>query len=105
MTLFEAMVALVILGLSAIGVLEALQVNSRSTREAVVWTQAVGYAESAMEETKLGAPPSMDSLATGFSRRVTSTAWPGVPGVQRVTVTVTLPRGGTFVLERLVKSP
>ena len=105
MTLFEAMVALVILGLSAIGVLEALQVNSRSTREAVVWTQAVGYAESAMEGTKLGAPPSMDSLAMGFSRSVTSTPWPGVPGVQRLSVTVTLPRGGTFVLERLVKSP
>jgi Tfp pilus assembly protein PilV len=104
MTLFEALVALVILGLSAIGVLEALQVNSRATREAVVWTQAVGYAESAMEETKLGVPPASDSLAAGFSRVVSAQPWV-VPGLQRVTVTVTLPRGGSFVLERLVRAP
>ncbi|MEX2282458.1 MAG: hypothetical protein WEE89_08235 [Gemmatimonadota bacterium] len=105
MTLFEALVALVILGLSAIGVLEALQMNSRATREAVVWTQAVGYAESAMEETKLGVSPASDTLATGFSRVVRAQPWPAVPGLQRVTVTVTLPRGGAFVLERLVRAP
>jgi hypothetical protein len=29
----------------------------------------------------------------------------GGAGVQRVTVTVTLPRGGSFVLERLVRAP
>ncbi len=103
MTLFEALVALVILGLSAVGVLEALHVNSRSTREAVVWAQAVGIAEAGIEETKLGAAPSSDALPAGFARAIDAQPWPAVPGVQRVTVTVTLPGGGSFVLHRLVR--
>jgi len=104
MTLLESLVALVILGLTAIGFLQAFQTSTRATRGAGDWVQAVSYAESAMEQTKLASAPSSlsDSLSSGYARSVDVRAWPVVPGVDRVTVTVTLPGGGVFVLERLV---
>jgi type II secretory pathway pseudopilin PulG len=109
MTLLEALVALVILGLSAVGFLEAFQGTSRATRDAETWVQAVGYAEAAMERTKLGGgaagAPFPDALPPGFARRVDVRPWPGAAGVAEVTVTIALPGGGAFVLHRLVRSP
>ena len=49
MTLLESLVALVIIGLTAVGFLELFQGTSRSSRDADAWLQAVAYAESAME--------------------------------------------------------
>jgi Tfp pilus assembly protein PilV len=106
MTLFEALVALVILGLAAVGALEAIHTSSRTTRDAAVWVQAVGYAESTMEQTKLGngvAEIAADpTLPGGFSRRVTVQPW--VRGIDRVSVSIGLPGGGAFVLDRLVRT-
>jgi Tfp pilus assembly protein PilV len=106
MTLLEALVALVILGLSAIGVLDALHSSSRSSYDAVVWTQAVGYAEAAMEESKLHGQirPQPETLANGFARRVEVQPF-SAPGLERVSVTVTMPNGRSFVLHRLVRVP
>jgi type II secretory pathway pseudopilin PulG len=103
-TLLESLVALVILGLTAVGFLEAFQATSRSAREASAWVQAVGYAEASMEQSKLGtaADPFADSLVSGFSRDIEVRPWPGSRGVEQITVTVSLPRGGVFMLHRLV---
>jgi type II secretory pathway pseudopilin PulG len=49
MTLLEALLALVILGLSAVGYLDVYQASARSVRDAGEWTQVVALAESAME--------------------------------------------------------
>ena len=107
MTLLESLIALVILGLAATGFLELFQTTSRSTRDAAQWVEAVSYAEASMEESKLsgivmggraGAP-------ADFSRTITVHPWPGAPGVNQVTVTVSLPGGASFVLQRLVRAP
>jgi type II secretory pathway pseudopilin PulG len=96
-TLLETLVALVILGLAGVGFLEAFQATSRSSADAAAWVEAVGAAEAAMEETKLGTPPMSDA-------RVDVRPWPGAAGVELVTVTVALPDGGSFVLRRLVRT-
>ena len=103
MSLLEAIVALVILGLAAVGLLEAFQTTSRATRNAEAWAQAVGYAESAMELTKIDAEPLADSLPNGFTRTVRVEPWPNAPALARVTVTITMPAQGRFTLERLVR--
>lgn len=106
MTLFDAIVALVILGLAAVGFLGAFQASTRSAQHTAEWVQAVGYAEAAMEDTKLGSTPAAnEQLAAGFSRDVTVQPWRGTPSMEQVTVTITMPRGATFVLQRLVPAP
>ena len=105
MTLLEVLVALVILGLTSLGFLGGFQSSARSTRDAEEWVSAVDYAEAAMEETKLGGEDvNGTALPDGFSQRVVVEPWGAVPGVDRLTVTVTMPRGGSFVLQRLARS-
>lgn len=105
MTLLEAVVALVILGLAAVGFLEAFQTTAQATRNAQTWVQAVSYAETAMEETKLDAEPLPDSLPSGFARTVVVEPWSNTLGLARVTVTVTMPGEGAFTVQRLVRTP
>ncbi len=109
MTLLEALVALVILGLTSVAFLEAFQTTSRSMRDAEAWVQAVGYAEASVEETRLGNlagdASSARSLPPGFARHIEVRPWPAAAGVEQVSATVTLPGGGSFVLHRLVRSP
>ena len=102
MTLLEALVALVIMGLAAAGFLEAFQGASRSARDAQQWAQAVGYAEAGMESAALGVAADDEPLP-GLTRQVEARPWRG--GVDEVTVTVTMPRGGRYVLRRLVRRP
>jgi type II secretory pathway pseudopilin PulG len=108
-TLLESLVALVILGLTAVAFLGVFQSTTRATRNASEWVQAVSYAEASMEQTKLGTvatdPALPDTLAAGFRRGVEVQPWRGAPGVAQVTVTVALPDGGAFVLHRLVRTP
>lgn len=107
MTLLEAMVALVILGLSGVGFLEAFHQAAHTTRDAQTWVTAVEDAEAAMEETKLGVPSRIGGLDAGdapaHDRTVDVRPWSGAPGVDLVTVTVPLPGGGSFVLRRLAR--
>jgi len=107
MTLLEALVALVILGLASLGFLGAFQSASRATRDAAMWVQAVGYAETAIEQTKLGngaepAPPA--ALPQGFAQAIDVQPWDGARGIELVSVTVRFPDGGAFVLHRLARS-
>jgi hypothetical protein len=108
-TLLEPLVALVILGLAAVGFLESFQATSRATRDAEEWIQAVSYAEASMEQTKLGAGADDRtfpiSLPPGFAHDVGVEPMPGIHGVETVTVRIMLPRGGAFVLHRVVRAP
>src|SRR5829696_2588601 len=98
MTLFEALVALVILGLTSVGFLGAFHTTSSASRKAAEWTQAVGYAEAAMEATKLG-PDVLSHSAieadTSSTADVSVQPWSGTPALDQVTVTVRLPQGGS----------
>jgi len=71
------------------------------------WSQAVAYAEDAMEELKIDPRRVLASapepLPGGFERRVETRPWRD--GLMRVTVVVTLPGGGSYDLDRLVRSP
>lgn len=103
MTLLEALVALVILGLTATGFLEGFRAGSRTARHAADWSAAVAAAEVTLEGALLDAPPP-DSLAR-WQPRVARAPWEGAPRVDVVTATVTLPDGGAFTLRRLVRRP
>jgi type II secretory pathway pseudopilin PulG len=105
-TLFETLVALVILGVAVVAFLGAFQVTSTSLVDAQEWVQAVGFAEAAMEETKLGTGDQVpESASSGFRRDVSVRPWTASPELQLVTVEVSLPRGGTFTLQRLTRGP
>src|SRR5688572_28205594 len=105
MTLLESLIALVLLGLAAVGFLEAFQSASRSTTNAADWVQAVSYAEAAMEQTKLGSGDraAASTLPPGFVRRIDVQPWSGAGDVARITITITHPGERTFVLNRLVR--
>ena len=89
------LVLLIIFMVVTPALLQGFQATSRSNASTQAWVEAVSAAEAAMEETKLGAPPTGDA-------RVDVQPWPGAPEVELVTVTVALPDGGSFVLRRLV---
>jgi prepilin-type N-terminal cleavage/methylation domain-containing protein len=104
MTLLEVMLALVILGLVGLGYLELVHQSHRLIGDSRRWSQAVGYAEDAMEGIKLrGIPthPVLEDLPGGFRRQVSAALWR--PGLTAVEVTVTLPGGGQFDLNRLIQ--
>jgi len=102
-TLLESVVALVILGLAAVGLLELFQGSARGTRDAEAWVTAVAYAEEGIEGLKAGlAPGVQDSRNTpaGFRRRMELRGWRS--GMADAVVTVTLPGGSQLVVHRLI---
>ena len=107
LTLLEVMVALVILGLVATGFLETFAGALRSTARARTWAQALVYAEEGQEAIKIGGAARMTNgdtaLGGGFSRRIAVRPWR--EGVTQATVTITLPGGARFELDRLVAAP
>jgi prepilin-type N-terminal cleavage/methylation domain-containing protein len=107
LTLLEVLVALVILSLVVVGCLQLFSGSLGSAAAAGTWSQAVVYAEDAMEAAKLGPtgprPTAVEALPGGFRRRVTVRPWSA--GIVRVTVTVAFPGGGQFDLDRLTPLP
>ena len=104
LTLLEVLVALVILSLVGLAYLDLFHQSHRIATNSRQWTAAVGYAEDAMERVKLqGAPaqPAVDDLPGGFKRQTSAHLWK--PGLAVVEVTVALPGGGKFDLDRLVQ--
>ncbi|MEO8575755.1 MAG: type II secretion system protein [Gemmatimonadales bacterium] len=106
MTLLETVIAVVILSLAAVGLLELFEGSSRNVANAEAWVTAVAYAEEGMEAAKTGSP-SLSQLqarrmADGFARQVRIA--PAQVGLNDIVVTVTLPRGGQFVVHRLVSA-
>jgi prepilin-type N-terminal cleavage/methylation domain-containing protein len=103
MTLFEVLVALVVLGLVGLSYLELFHQSHRVTTDSREWLAAVVYAEDAMEVVKLeGAPaaPTVENLPGGYRRQITASGWQ--PGLAAVEVRVSLPGGGSFDLHRLL---
>jgi len=102
-TLLEAVVALVILGLVATGCLELFEGAARNSRQAGQWTTGVEYAEAAMEAEKL-APgledENPDLRRAGFTRKIRRSFV--AVGMEDVSITVTLPEGQSFELHRLI---
>ena len=105
MTLLEAMVALVILALSAVGYLEVFRAGASAGRDADEWTRTVAIAESAMEAATLGdarqAQDAVGAPAAGFRQQLEVRRWRS--GIREVVVTVTSPRGVSFTLHRLAR--
>ena len=106
LTLLEVMVALVILGLVATGFLETFAGSVRGNVEARSWAQALVYAEEGQELIEVAGTRDAirgPALGDGFTRAIAVGPWQ--PGVNRATVTVTLPDGARFSLDRLVPAP
>ncbi len=105
LTLLETMVALVILGLVVVAYLEVFAATTRTVRNAETWSQAVAYAENAMEVVKIDPRNALaggsEQLGGGFERQVETRHWS--EGIQLVTVRVSLPDGGRFTLNRLIE--
>ena len=105
MTLLESVIALVILSLTAVGVLGIFQQTSRAADDARAWTVATSYMEEGMEAAKLGEATARSvngaSLPSGYTRRVA--ARPGPNGLTDVAVTVSIPGGGALTIHRLVQ--
>jgi prepilin-type N-terminal cleavage/methylation domain-containing protein len=107
LTLLEVMVALVIVAIAAGGFLEIFVRVLRSTADAHGWAKALVYAEQGQEMVKIDGVASAaarpSTLLGGFTRRIAVRRWRYE--VDRVTVTVTLPDGRRFDLDRLVPPP
>jgi hypothetical protein len=101
------MVALVIVGLVATGLLEVFAGALRGTADARIWAQALVYGEEGQELIKVEGADRVSSaevaLGGGFTRRITVQPWRA--GLARATVKVTLPNGARFDLDRLVPAP
>lgn len=105
MTLLEAVAALVILGLSAVGYLDLYRGGNRALRDAHEWNRMVVIAESTMDEATLGGRVGSDAASPanveGFTRHVERATWRG--SVQEIVVTVESPSGARFALHRLAR--
>lgn len=97
MTLLETLVALVILGLAAVGFLDLFQQVTRHTRDTVMWTHAVQVAEATMEQAILDDRAAFTDTLAGFRRRVDVTPWRD--GMRDIVVQVALPAPGTARIE------
>jgi type II secretory pathway pseudopilin PulG len=111
-TLLEALAALVILGVSAVGYLELFHGAGRSVRDADEWTQAASVAASALDAATLGAAtlsaPAVDvappSPPPGYTHRLERRAWLVNPQVTELVVTVTTPTGASMTVHRLART-
>jgi len=106
LVLLEVLVALVVLSLVGLGALQLIHQSHELVGNAREWSQAVAYAEDGMELAKLGAPPHGppgDLLPAGFRRQLIRRALPSAGRFEQMTVTVFLPGGGRFDLDRLAK--
>lgn len=102
MTLLEALVALVVLGLSAVGYLEVFQAASRSGRATAEWIVASARAEAAIEDgvaaRRRGVP-----VAGALDNATRVEAIPAGRSLEDVVATVRLPDGQRLVVHRLVR--
>ncbi len=103
-SLLEALVALVILGLTVLAYLQLVTASTRSIQRAELWSRAVVYAENAMEALEIRGPAEeRRTLEDGFEQAVEVRPLNG--GLQMVTVTIYFPEGGRHTLSRLFEAP
>jgi hypothetical protein len=103
LALLELLVALVLLSLLVVGYLRLFQGGHRLFARSQEWSDAVGYATDAMERAKAApvepGPDHLQQLPSGWGREIATQPWQ--PGIELVTVAVTLPGGGRLELHRL----
>ena len=98
MTLLEAVVALVIVSLAALGFLNVFEGSARIPAAASEWNAAVAYAEEGMELAKLGQSAAATN-GRGLTRRIARTRY--ARNVDEVRVIVSFEDGRVFELRRL----
>ncbi|MCU0635983.1 MAG: hypothetical protein MUE41_14000 [Gemmatimonadaceae bacterium] len=94
MTLLEAMVALAIVAMVAVGGYELTATSARAADSSSAWTTAVREAESLLDAALVGAP-----VDAGDARVARA---PYRPGLDVVIVDVPVRGGGRFALQRIV---
>jgi Tfp pilus assembly protein PilV len=109
MTLMEAVVALVLLALAAVGCLELAHGASRLEFSATEWNAAVSVAESQLAQVSLGVRNPEQSQRVNARdadrvQRTTITREPWRAGLDLVTVSVPVTDGKLYVLRKLVRS-
>jgi prepilin-type N-terminal cleavage/methylation domain-containing protein len=105
LTLLEVMVALVILGLVGLSYLQLFHQGHQIVGDSRQWSQAVEYAEDAMEQAKLEgatAESRAEDLPGGFKRQVATQPWR--TGLVLVEVSVLLPGNARLELRRLLQT-
>jgi Tfp pilus assembly protein PilV len=104
MTLLEAMVALIILGLSATGLLALLQQASGRAADTAAWARVVAEADATMERAVLAPAAALadTGLLRGVHRQVVLRD--AEHGLREIVVVVrdTAPQGPSLTLHRLV---
>jgi prepilin-type N-terminal cleavage/methylation domain-containing protein len=102
--LLEVLVALVVLSLVGLAYLQLFHQAHSLAASSRDWLAAVEYAEDGLEDAKAGnhsPDTAVPSVPTGISRRITRRPWR--EGLELVTVTVSLPSGVRFELQRLAR--
>jgi hypothetical protein len=93
-TLLEAMVALAIVALVAVGGYEITATSTRAASASASWTIAVSRAESAMDAALTGAPGGDGSVSVARE--------PYAPGIDQLVVRVPVDGQASYTLRRLV---
>lgn len=101
MTLLESLIALVIVGLFAVGTLEALQASSAASRNSASWATAVAYADETMEEARLSSRGATHTATAPIGFAAITEKTERGDGLEEIVVTVTMPGGSRFHLRRL----
>lgn len=106
MTLLEAVVALMVLGLSAVGFLDVFRAGSTTAARAAGTAQVVAAARSALEAASLGDVVQAQEVLpadTALGRTIEARPWEPLPTVTEVIVTITPRTGAPFEVRRLVR--
>lgn len=102
MTLLEALAALVILGLTAVGYVSLMHESSAAARRADASSQVVAYAESSLAEAVATGSRELSPLPAGFARRIEQRPWRA--GLNELVVSVRSDDGAFVELHRLVRA-
>ena len=101
LTLLEVLVALVVLTMVGVSYLQLFSESHRVVGASQQWSDAVAYAQDAMEHAKLTGTDPQGPLPGGFRRQISRQ--PFGSGYTLVTVSVTLPNGARYDLHRLTR--
>lgn len=102
LTLLEVLVALVVLTVVGVSYLQLFSEGHQIVGAAQQWSSAVAYAQDAMEHAKLTGSDLIGPLPGGFRRQISRR--PFDAQYTLVTVTVTMPNGARYQLNRLTRS-
>lgn len=104
--LMETMVAMLIFSIVATGLAQTIVSAQEARRTSAYWMRATQLAEEAMERVRAGEQNAGPEEIDRFTRSWRAQAFPGVPGLTQVEVTVswTDRRPRQFVLSSLMRA-